>query len=243
MEEFEKRIKQALDNHLFNQLNLTETEAVLFAATIKQNSMKRKSKKRLILIVPAIAVCLVLIISSVLLRVFITDTKDVAASIEEKAEHEFGKPVVIPALEEYPITFSAITKPDFLDKPSDLTISYGNSKGELEPAFRSAELRKKWEKEQESILLYGPFNGKKVISIEYRPGQMELGGSGGLQDKIINGMPVQYEHFKRDAGEFVFAIINGGGGGYSVQMIITKEFTLSDSEKVLEEITRQLKGW
>jgi hypothetical protein len=241
MEGFEERLKKALDNQIFNQLNLSETEATQFTETIIQKSRKSKSKRIIKTIAPAFAALLLLVISSILLRNIIIDSNGVAASIEEAALAEFGKPVVIPALEEFPIIFSAITKPAFLDNPSDLTISYSTSQGELDPSFQSNDQRKRWEKNQQSILLYGPYLNKEVFNIQYRPGRMEFGNSDG-QERVINGMTVEYDHFKRDAGEFVFVIINTAVGNYTVQMNITEEFTLSDSEKVIEEITRQLKG-
>jgi hypothetical protein len=241
MEEFEEKIKKALDQQLFNQLNLSDTEVTQFTDIIIQKSRKSKSKKIIKTIAPAIATLLLLVISSLLLRNIIIDSNGVAASIEEAAVAEFGKPVVIPALEEFPIIFSAITKPAFLDNPSDLTISYSTSQGELDPSFQSNDQRKLWEKNQQSILLYGPYLSKEVFNIQYRPGRMEFGNSDG-QERVINGMTVEYDHFKRDAGEFVLVIINTAVGNYTVQMNITEEFTLLDSEKVIEEITRQLKG-
>jgi hypothetical protein len=241
MEGFEEKLKKALDNQIFNQLNLSETEATQFTDTIIQKSRKSKSKRIIKTIAPAFAALLLLVISSLLLRNIIIDSNGVAASIEEAAVAEFGKPVVIPVLEEFPIIFSAITKPAFLDNPSDLTISYSTSQGELDPSFQSNEQRKQWEKNQQSILLYGPYLSKEVFNIQYRPGRMEFGNSDG-QERVINGMTIEYDHFKRDAGEFVLVIINTSVGSYTVQMNITEEFTLSDSEKVIEEITRQLKG-
>ncbi|WP_442599926.1 hypothetical protein [Neobacillus sp. D3-1R] len=241
MEGYDEKLKKSLDNHFFNQLNLSETEAAQFAITIIEKSMKSKSKKTFKkFIAPAVAAFCMVMILSVLLWNLIIDSKSVSASIEKIAVGEFGKSVVIPELEEYPIIFSAITKPAFLDNPSDLTISYGNEKGEIDPRFKSDNQQKKWEKEQESLLLYGPYLGKEVINIQYRPGRLEFGNSG-VQKKVINGMTVEYEHFKRDAGEFVLVNINTKVGGYSVQMRITDGFTLSDSEQVLEEITKQLK--
>lgn len=77
------------------------------------------------------------------------------------------------------------------------------------------------------------------MSIQFRLGGGKLDG-GETQDRVINGLNVQYEYLQRDAGEFVIALIDSGKWSYSVEMFITKEFTKEDSEQMLEEITRQL---
>lgn len=238
MEKFQKPIKKALDKHFFDHLTLSESEANHFASKIKKQPPKR-SLKRLAFIIPAVAVGLVLLISFMLLKPFIDGTENVSATIEKKATEEFGQPVFIPEFKDYPITFATISHPPFSNEPVDLTISYGKSKGELEPAFSKEVNRQKWEKEQGATLLYGPYQEQRAFSIQYRPGRVEFDGDD-LKEREINGVPILYEHIKRDA-ELVIVNINANGGTYLIDFIITDNFTLADSEKVLGDITKQMK--
>lgn len=238
MDKFQKPIKKALDKHFFDQLTLSETEAAHFASKIKKQPQKR-SLRRLVFIIPAVAVGLVLLISFMLLQPFIDGTENVSATIEKKATEEFGQPVFIPEFKDTPITFAAISHSPFSNEPVDLTISYGKSKGKLEPAFSKEANRKKWEKEQGVTLLYGPYQEQRAFSIQYRPGRVEFDGDD-IKEREINGVPILYEHIKRDA-ELVIVHINANGGTYLIDFIITDNFTLADSEKVLGDITKQMK--
>ncbi|WP_080846008.1 hypothetical protein [Cytobacillus gottheilii] len=236
-------IKKVLDDHVFTELNLTQTEVEQFTESIAQKSKEtKKTKKSYKFVLPAAAALLVILLSGILLSTFMTDTNNPTASIEEKAELLYGEPILIPEIEGFHILFSAITMlPVQMDQPTNLTISYGKDKGEIDANFNSEEKQKQWEEQQNSILLYGPFTGENVISIQYRKGPIELGGGSG-EEKIINGMAVQYEYLQRDAGDFVLAIIHSEDGSYSVEMFITDDLTLEESDEILEEITRQLKS-
>ncbi|MFO1444589.1 hypothetical protein KDN24_15560 [Bacillus sp. Bva_UNVM-123] len=238
MGKFRKPIKKALDKYFFDHLTLSETEANYFASKIKKLPQKR-SLKRLAFIIPAVAAGLVLLISFMLLKPFINGTENVSATIEKKATEEFGQPVFIPEFKDYPITFATISHPPFSNEPVDLTISYGKSKGELEPAFSKEANRQKWEKEQGATLLYGPYQEQRAFSIQYRPGRVEFDWDD-IKEREINGVPILYEHIKRDA-ELVIVNINANGRTYLIDFIITDNFTLADSEKVLEDITKQMK--
>ncbi|MFC5734240.1 hypothetical protein [Cytobacillus gottheilii] len=83
---------------------------------------------------------------------FISESENQTASIEEKAELIYGEPIVIPEIEGFDILFSAITMlPAQNDQPSNLTISYGKGKGELDSNFNSEEKRKSWEEQQDRL--------------------------------------------------------------------------------------------
>lgn len=100
---------------------------------------------------------------------FISESENQTASIEEKAELIYGEPIVIPEIEGFDILFSAITMlPAQNDQPSNLTISYGKGKGELDSNFNSEEKRKSWEEQQDSILLHGPFTGVDCVTVTPR---------------------------------------------------------------------------
>lgn len=240
MDGFEKKIKKVLDEHAFNKLNLTETESANFAVTVVQKSVQTKPLKRLRILLPAAAVIFVLLLSGILYKTFFPESTNQTASIEEKAELVFGEHVFVPEISGYDILFSSIAMSPIKESlPIDLTISYGKEKGELDPNFKSEKQREKWQEEQDSILLAGPYNGVSNLKIQFRQGSGELSGSE-VKDKVINGLNVQYEYLQRDAGEFVIALIDSGKGSYSIEMFLSKEFTLEDSDNMLEEITKQL---
>lgn len=240
MDGFEKKIKKVLDEQVFSGLDLPKTESSKFADEVMRRSVEKQPKKRSRILFPAAAVLFVLLLSGILFKTLISESTNQTASIEEKAELVFGEHVFVPKISGYDILFSSITMSPFEDRqPVDLTIAYGQEKGELDSNFKSEDQREKWEEEQDSILLAGPYNGKSHVKIQFRLGSGELSG-GEAQDRVINGMKVQYEYLQRDAGEFVIALIASGKGSYNIEMFITEEFTLEDSEEMLEEITRQL---
>ncbi|WP_409275979.1 hypothetical protein V1499_10275 [Neobacillus sp. SCS-31] len=239
MDNFQKKIKKALDNQIFDPLTLSETEVGNFISTIKEHP-KESSKKQFALIIPSVVLCLVLLISFVLLKPYFNGIEQTSAAIEKQATEEFGQLIFIPRFENYPITFAGITKSPINDTPVDLTISYGKEQGKIEQGFANKAERQKWEKEQGAILLYGPYQAKTAFSINYRPGHVEFDGVN-EEEREINGVPFMYDHVKKEAVEFVTVSLNAGGGVYFVNFIITEDFTLSNSEKVLEEMINQIK--
>ncbi|OCA84046.1 hypothetical protein A8F94_15050 [Bacillus sp. FJAT-27225] len=239
MNNFKQTLKTSLDERYFSQLTLNNSEARMFAKKVVSTPELKPISKFPSFVLPALTTVIVILIGSILLNTFLSKNEQVSAAIETEATKEFGQEVVIFEFDDYPITFASISKPSFLPKPTDLTLSYGMTKGEMDPLFAKEENRERWNKEQESELLYGPYTGRKAFSIVYRPGTVEVGDSD-TQQRTINDLPVQYQHLERPAGEFVLATINAAGGSYGVEMNITKEFTLAESEKVLEEITMQL---
>jgi hypothetical protein len=68
MDDFKQNVKKTLDDHVFNQLHLTDTKAAQFATSIKQEATKKRRKVSLRFIAPTAAVILLLLISGVLLN-------------------------------------------------------------------------------------------------------------------------------------------------------------------------------
>jgi hypothetical protein len=68
MDDLKQNVKKALDDHILNQLNLTDSEATQFATSIKQKAMKRRKKVTLRFFAPTAAVILLLLISGFLLN-------------------------------------------------------------------------------------------------------------------------------------------------------------------------------
>lgn len=142
-------------------------------------------------IIPGIVVIFVLLLDTVLLKSFFSEDSNTNTTklIEKEATEAFGTDVVVPVFEDYPITFAAITKPDFLDEPSDLKIIYSNENGEINTKSNNKEEIRAWELTNESKLLYGSLNAKALFDIEYRKGKVTLGDSDG-KSKTINGIDV-----------------------------------------------------
>jgi cell division protein FtsL len=95
MDDLKQNVKKALDDHILNQLNLTDSEAAQFASLIKQKTKKRRTKVKLSFLVPTTAVILVLLISGLLLSSLILqnngDTEFKTISVPEikmKSEEE-----------------------------------------------------------------------------------------------------------------------------------------------------------
>jgi hypothetical protein len=235
MDKYQKPIKQALDKHFFDQLTLSETEAARFASNIKKKPAERSSK-RIAFIIPALAVGFVLLFSFLLFKPFVEDKNSVSTTIQEHAAEEFGHSVFIPEIEGYSINFAAISHP--LNKEAvDLTIDYGTNTGKWDPPFASKTNRERWEKEQSAELLYGPYQGKRAFSLQYRPNHLFFEGDN-VKERELNGISMQYEHIQRDS-ELVMVSFKSNEGTYFIDFLINENFTLADSEKVLDDITKQ----
>ncbi|MGD6858006.1 hypothetical protein ACQCVO_23500 [Bacillus infantis] len=235
MDKYQKPIKKALDKHFFDQLTLSEKEAAHFASNIKKKPAEKPSK-RIAVIIPALAVGFVLLFSFLLFKPFVEDKNSVSTTIQEQATEEFGHPVFIPEIEGYSINFAAISYP--LNKEAvDLTINYGTNTGNWDPPFASEMNRERWEKEQSADLLYGPYQGKRAFSLQYRPNHLFFEGDN-VKERELNGISMQYEHIQRD-NELVMVSFKSNEGTYFIDFLISENFTLADSEKVLDDITKQ----
>ncbi|MEF7566221.1 hypothetical protein [Bacillus infantis] len=236
MDQYQKQIKQALDKHFFDQLTLSETEAAHFASSIKKKP-EEKPSKRIAFIFPALAVGFVLLFSFLLVKPFVEDINNVSANIQEQATEEFGHSVFIPEIEGYSINFAAISYP--LNKEAvDLTIDYGTNTGKWDQPFANETNRERWEKEQSADLLYGPYQGKRAFSLQYRPNHLFFEGDN-VKERELNGISMQYEHIQRD-NELVMVSFKLNEGTYFIDFLINENFTLADSEKVLDDITKQV---
>ncbi|RBP86578.1 hypothetical protein DFO70_12546 [Cytobacillus firmus] len=240
MDDFKQQMKTSLDESVFNGLDISPKDKMRFIQQVKSKAHQKKSGKRMPFYPQLVAAVMVLLITGVLLKTFTGADSGTAAFIEKEAEAVFGKDLIIPEFKQFEISFAAITIPEFLDKPSDLSISYSDDKKEIDPVFDEDEEKVKWEKAQESKLLYGPYSGKEYFRIQYRSGQVEPGDSNEVKKKTINGIPLEYQYINKESGEFVFAYINHNGGAYLFEFNLGQEFTKTDADQVLEEFVEQL---
>jgi hypothetical protein len=245
MEEFKKQIKASLDEYVFKNIISTEENNVNFINDIKKQSPLRQYKNKFRFMPQILAIITILLISSILLKPYFFNTTKLSAtptaSMEKEANEIFDKNINIPEFKEYPISFAAITMSPFKDQPSDLTVSYSSQKGDMDPKFKKANERKQWEINQKAKLLYGPYSGKKLFDIQYRPGKIDVGSVENLENKMINGIPLQYQYSKKQSGEFIVVFMNYNGAAYNLNFVVDKEFTKADADNVLKEFIEQLK--
>jgi hypothetical protein len=127
MDDLKQNVKKALDDHVFNQLNLTDTKAAQFATSIKQNATKRRTKVTLRFFAPTAAVILVLLFSGVLLSNLI---------IENNGASETPMEIKIKSEEEQKMILDTYTLDDY-KKVYDDVVSEADS-------FEVVQKLKKW---------------------------------------------------------------------------------------------------
>ncbi|WP_316572883.1 hypothetical protein [Neobacillus sp. YIM B06451] len=238
MDTFKDNVKEALDIYEFKQIELKEKEKREFIECIKSaKPVRKKGSSSFKAAIAGIAAAALLVLLAIPLTNFYTDSGSIA-EIEKEASELFSHEVLVPQFKNYPITFAALYDPKQVGH-KDLSVSYALAQGERDPRMSNKEDIQKWEKANESHLLYGPYTGKPILRITYNELKPTLEGA---TARKVNGFDVQYNLLSgKPAGDFYHALIFTKEGSYYLEFFLTGGFTAEDADKMIEELTMQLK--
>lgn len=238
MDAFKGNVKEALDEYVFSQYELGGKEKREFIERVKKaQPTRKKGSPSLKAAMAAIAAAILLVLLSIPFADVFTNTGS-TTEIEKEASNFFGHEVTVPVFKKYPITFAALDAPKQLGH-KNLSVNYAMTKGEPDSRLSSKEDIERWEKANESHLLYGPYSSRPILRLTFNNLKPILDEA---KTKNINGHEVEYNLLLgRPAGDFYIAYVRTSSGTYQLEFFLNKRFTIEDADQMIAELTMQLK--
>ncbi|WP_053368644.1 hypothetical protein [Bacillus sp. FJAT-27245] len=237
MEALKDDVKEALDAHVFRLIELNGEDRRKFIERVKRAKPHRKKGSFSFKAAMAgIAAAALLVLLAMPLADVFTNSGSIA-DIEKEANELFGHEILVPEFKNYPITFAALYNPKQAGHKV-LSVNYALAKGEQDTRMSNKEDIQKWEKSNESHLLYGPYTGKPILRLTYNELKPTLEGA---TTRKVNGFDVQFNLLSgKPAGDFYHALIYTKEGSYYLEFFLSEGFTVENADEMIEELTMQL---
>lgn len=155
--------------------------------------------------------------------------------VVDKVDEIFEGDFTIPLPKDYPVTFVELREPLEILKVGHhtVTISYGLEKGDLWELFKDEEIVEEFEKSRGVSILYGPYEGTGIASVEYSPtyktfeqySDDDVTGSWKIKNKEI-----EYIHISTTIREVILLHLGLVEGGIFVTYYLSEEFTEKDAK-------------
>lgn len=183
---------------------------------------------------------LIFVLLAILLVAAGCGSTDELGEVEKEIKDKVDKNAVMPEVSGMEVGYVYLENPPMLNgEPLGDTykanISYGREIGELDPLW--VDNIEALEEQQNIKILYGPYEGDKVLDLHIAPGVMQQGS---FEIREIAGEEVFY--LVIDSGRLaVVAVVHTVDLFYMMTFYVSDSFTEADAVQVIEKIIAQVK--